>query len=205
MNNQKQQLDQLKYALWLAIMQNKNEQIVQFFNSPKIEINVNVNLTNQGITALHQAASNGNLNLVQFLVAIQKADIDQQDLVICNGKISLEELRFILHVQLAILQQLIIQFNQRPKLIFKQLKGGESPIMKAAQFHQSQLLIYLIQTHSDKINWNLVNKLGHNVLHIFRISSVNSLEKQTQIYTPINDVIIELMALISVEGQQTVQ
>ncbi|CAD8177517.1 unnamed protein product [Paramecium octaurelia] len=196
MANQRQQVDQLKYALWLAIMQNKNEQIVQFFNSPKIEINVNVALTNQGITALHQAASNGNLNLVQFLVAIQKADIDQQDLL---GRTSLH---FACAIGNLAIVDYLIQSKASPNI---QTIGGESPIMKAAQFHQSQLLSYLIQTHSDKINWNLVNKFGHNVLHIFRISCVNSLEKQNQIYSPINDVMVELMASITAEGQQTIQ
>ncbi|CAD8082750.1 unnamed protein product [Paramecium primaurelia] len=196
MTDQKQQVEQLKYALWLAIMQNKNEQIVQFFNSPKIEINVNVALTNQGITALHQAASNGNLNLVQFLVAIQKADIDQQDIF---GR---TPLHFACAIGNLAIVDYLIQSKASPNI---QTIGGESPIMKAAQFHQSQLLFYLIQTHSDKINWNLVNKLGQNVLHIFRISCVNSLEKQNQIYTPINDVIVELMALIQTEGQQTIQ
>ncbi|CAD8094742.1 unnamed protein product [Paramecium sonneborni] len=190
------QIEQLRYAIWMAIMQNKNEQIVQFFNSPKIQINVNVALTNQGLTALHQAASNGNLNLVQFLVAIQKADIDQQDLF---G-------RTPLHFACAIGNLAIVDYLIQSKASTNiQTIGGETPVMKAAQFHQSQLLYYLIETHSDKINWNLINKLGQNVLNIFRISCVNSLEKLNQLSMPINDVKIELMGLIKGEEQHNNQ
>ncbi|KAM3139584.1 hypothetical protein pb186bvf_008229 [Paramecium bursaria] len=179
-----QQILTLKNALWLAIMQNKNETIVQFFNSPKIQLNVNTPLTVLGLNALHQASSNGNLNLVQFLVAIMKSNIDAQD----------NQGRTPLHYACGIGNQAIVDYLIQSKAqVNIQTFGGETPIMIAARFHHSQLLQYLLETHSDKINWNLTNRLGQNVLQIFRSTGANSLEKINQISDPIFDIRVQLL------------
>jgi ankyrin repeat protein len=53
--------------------------VVHFFTSPRIAINVNQPITHLGLTCLHQASCNGNFNLVQFLVAIMKANVECVD------------------------------------------------------------------------------------------------------------------------------